>query len=281
MEILMKTLLENYDVFYFLGAMTLVSFLMKIIGAAMYKKLIRDSSQMGTTKNKWMKAMMAKFEAYYKLQISVHNVENFVDRYLYHYHFLGLPLQTWECIGFYTTAATIGFASLFSLAAGYYKLPQEWFLVMGFVVVALLFLQGVTEWMLNGRQYRKLFRVQLIDYMENTMRARLENEYFHQEAAKQYQMEYFQEAETQELQETDVVKGREEKESKMQPQKDNKKQSVTEGVAWNGREVKELLASLLEEVQLNQELYKKQQALTGSSEAERAQLFEEVLKEYM
>lgn len=261
----MKEILENYDVLFFLTAITCVSLLMKIISSLLYRRLIRDSNQMGTTGNKWMKSMMAKFEAYYKLRISVHNVENFVDRYLYHYHFLGLSLQTWEYIGYYAAAMTVACSALFCLAAGYYQLSMEWFLVMGFVVVALLILQGVTELLLNTRKSRKIFRIQLIDYMENTMRARLENEYFHQEENHQYQMEYFDETEG----------------VKEETMEDEKEEIPAMEGKWKSRELKELLASLLEEMQLDKDIAKKQQALTGSTAAERAQLFEEILKEYI
>lgn len=271
----MRELLENYDVLFFLTAITCVSLLMKIISSFMYRRLIRDSNQMGTTDNKWLKSMMAKFEAYYKLRISVHNVENFVDRYLYHYHFLGLSLQTWEYVGYYATAVTMAFSALFCLAAGYYQISAEWFLVVGFVVVALVLLQGMTELLLNTRQSRKIFRIQLIDYMENTMRARLENEYFNEKETNQYQMEYFEqkeEKETEEIQEeVQVAAVKEEKEVN----------AAIDGTQWKGKEMKELLASLLEELQLDKDIAKKQQALSCNAASERAQLFEEILKEYM
>lgn len=89
----MKAQLENYNVLFVLMGICAFAVLMKAVSYGMFHKLLWDSNQMGTTRNRWMKAMMSKFEAYYKLHISVHNVENFVDRYLYHYRFWGFPCR--------------------------------------------------------------------------------------------------------------------------------------------------------------------------------------------
>ena len=134
----MKEILENYEVLFLLAGITGVSLIMKIIGFALYGKLLQESGRMGTTKNQWLKSMMAKFEAYYKLRISVHNVENFVDRYLYHYRFLGLSLQSWENVGSYASFVMSGVWVLSCLAGGYFGMSEKWFLTMTFVFVALL-----------------------------------------------------------------------------------------------------------------------------------------------
>ena len=295
----MKECLENYDVLYFLAAVTCVSLLLKCISFFLYKRLLRDSNQMGTTDNKWMKSMMAKFEAYYKLRISVHNVENFVDRYLYRYHFWGLSLQGWEYIGYYAAVVTLAATALFYLAAGYYQLTVEWFLIMGFCVVSLLLIQGVAAVLFNTHRSRKIFRIQLIDYMENTMRARLENEYFHQEATKQYQMEYF---ETGELMDKDervqteksavsqdkavsqkqtVYREQPVSYDKVAATRDRSVERLPENTTRQTPGIRELLESLLEELQLDKEIARKQQSMNDYAAAERAQLFEEILKEYM
>lgn len=272
----MKAILENFDVLYFLAGVTCVSVLMKFVGFLLYKRLLRDSSQMGTTDNKWMKSMMAKFEAYYKLRISVHNVENFVDRYIYHYHFLGLSLQSWEYIGCYTAAVTVAAAALFSLAAGYYQLSMEWFMVMGFCVLSLLIIQGAASCFFSMHSSRKIFRIQLIDYMENTMRARLENEYFNKEATRQYQMEYFDVEEG--IPQAAAVTERKEVEEKPQEAPVPKQKPQ-----WGGSEIRDLLTALMDELQVDKDIEKKQQELSEytASASEKAQLFEEILREYI
>lgn len=263
----MKELLVNYDVLYFMMAVTAVSVLAKGIGVAVYRRLIQESGQMATTGNRWLKSMMAKFEAYYKLRISVHNVENFVDRYLFSYRFMGISLISWENAGYYGICGILGTAALSAIAAGYYNLPEEWFMALGFTGVSLMLVHGTSELLFHSHRHGKIFRIQLIDYMENTMRARLENEYFNQEENVEYQMEYFGE--------NSVEKADEEQEES--PEKEIKDKPVLE----NSLEMKELLSSLLEEMQVDREIKKKQGEMGQDSTTQRAQLFEEVLKEYM
>ena len=138
-------------------------------------------------------------------------------------------------------------------------MSEKWFLTMTFVFVALLLLQGMLELILNTRKSRNLFRIQLIDYMENTMRARLENEYFHKEEKEEYQREYFE-----------VV------------EEENDKETVkSEGKSNQQEMLKELMNSLLEEMELDRDIARRQRQLFKGDDSERAQLFDEILKEYI
>ena len=60
----MKEHLENYNVLFALMAVCAMSVLWKAVSYGLFHKLLWESGQMGTTKNRWMKAMMSKFEAY-------------------------------------------------------------------------------------------------------------------------------------------------------------------------------------------------------------------------
>ena len=277
----MKEILKNYDVFYFMMAVAVVFLLLKGIGVLLFRKLLRESGQMATTGNRWMKSMMAKFEAYYKLRISVHNVENFVEHYLYSYRFLGISLESWANAGWYGLAAVTGTGVLAALGGLYYGLSDQWFLLLGMTGAGLFCIYGAAELFLHSQRHSRMLRVQLVDYMENTMRAKLENEYLHEEESRQYQMEYFR-AE-------DEKPAKKHPEIKEQPEKELPEQDAAaaaeqgqRGIRQNSREMKELLVSLLEEMQLEKEIQKKEKQLSEyDNTSERARLFEEVLKEYL
>jgi hypothetical protein len=272
----MREMLESFDVLFLLMGLSCVSLVMKVISYILYHNLLWDSNQMGTTDNPWMKSMMSKFEAYYKLQISVHNVENFVDRYLYHYHFWGLSLETWENIGIYCSGGMVAGAGVMFLLAGYWQLPEQWFWAAGLVVALLLCVQGVAELFFDTRRCWKIFRIQMIDYMENTMRARLENEYFNRESTRQYQMEYF-----------DLPVGQMETKKKEEERTEESKgghESVAATVEPRKSEIpefRELLNTFVAEMKLDQDIAGRQQMMTENSTRERAQLFEEILEEFM
>lgn len=276
----MKELLESYNVLFILMAISCLSLLLKMVSSALYHKLLWDSNQMGTTDNKWMKSMMSKFEAYYKLRISVHNVENFVDRYLYHYHFLGLSLQTWENIGYYFSAVLVAVSGMLCLTAGYFQLPGQWFWVTGLVTLVLLCVQGAAELFFDTHKCWKVFRIQVIDYMENTMRARLENEYFNQEATRQYQMEYFEPE--QRLTGLEEQKRKAEKENNsIRDGHESAAATVEEKKPVVMPEIREFFNTFLEEMQLDKDISTRQRTLSEQATAEKAQLFEEILEEFM
>ncbi|MCI7061398.1 MAG: hypothetical protein MR965_04270 [Lachnospiraceae bacterium] len=254
----MKVLLENYNILFILMGVCALSVVLKAASYGLYHKLLWDSNQMGTTGNRWMKAMMSKFEAYYKLHISIHNVENFVDRYLYHYRFMGISLQAWENIGYYFSGVIVAGAGLGCFLAGYYGMPAEWFWITGLVSLLLLCVQAASELFFDTHKCLRVLRIQLIDYMENTMRARLENEYFNQEAVEKYQMEYFQ-----------------------SDGKNSEKTAEPKEKMPALLEIKELLESFHEEMQLDRDIAGRQSALAEQTAAEKARLFEEILEEYM
>lgn len=262
----MKAQLENYNVLFVLMGICAFAVLMKAVSYGMFHKLLWDSNQMGTTRNRWMKAMMSKFEAYYKLHISVHNVENFVDRYLYHYRFLGLSLQTWENTGYYFSGLLLAGTGLSCFLAGYYGMTAEWFWVTGLVSLLLLCVQGASELFFDTHKCLRVFRIQLIDYMENTMRARLENEYFNQEATKQYRREYFEDTQDAAATAAALEEG-------------NGEGAAAKLSALN--QLKELLETFREEMKLDRNIAGKQNALSEQTAAEKARLFEEILEEYM
>ena len=276
MGILMKELLENYNLLFILMALSGVAVLFQAGSFVLYHRLLWDSNQMGTTDNKWMRSMMSKFEAYYKLRISVHNVENFVDRYLYHYHFLGMSLQAWENIGHFFMSVLVAGAGLLCLAGGYYHLPGSWFWVTGIVTLLLLCVQGVAGMIFNTHKCWCVLRIQVIDYMENTMRARLENEYFHQEETAQYRMDYFVPASGESEQGVSAAQG-----ESLQEANQEGVAATLEKRAAALPEFRELLNSFLEEMQLDRNISQKQKALSEHTAKERAQLFEEILEEYM
>ena len=127
-------------------------------------------------------------------------------------------------------------------------------------------MQGASELFFDTHKCLRVFRIQLIDYMENTMRARLENEYFNQEATKQYRREYFEDTQDAAATAAALVEG------------------IGEGAAAKLsalNQLKELLETFREEMKLDRDIAGKQNALSEQTAAEKARLFEEILEEYM
>lgn len=189
---MMKELLEQQVFMYGMLGLCLLGGFVKLMLSAVYGSLVRASSHMADTGNRLFKLMRLKFEACYKLKISVHNAENFVDKYLLNHKFCGVFLHTWEkfssqmmflCLCLGASGAILGLIWECSMS-----LVLEHF-GMGLLTGAFLYvLDGLCA---TDFKYSRM-RVNAIDYFDNFLKARLENEYFRAEEMKEYRQEYFE-----------------------------------------------------------------------------------------
>lgn len=184
---------DNNYITYGLLAIAAYGILIKCIVALIYKGLLKASDTMGTSGNKLMKLLRMKFETCYKLKIGVKNVDSFVDKYIYKYRFMGILLYTWESIGgqvliISMLAGTVAVVTAIAGQCGQVAMLST--LLASICACALLV---TAESMLNLPMKRKVLRVNIIDYLDNFLKARLENEYLHPEELDAYCKAYFTE----------------------------------------------------------------------------------------
>lgn len=192
----MMTIQEWYDnnyITYALFAIAAYGILIKCIVAMIYKGLLKASDMMGTSGNKLMKLLRMKFETCYKLKIGVKNVDSFVDKYIYRYRFMGILLYTWESIGGQVLIISMlaGTVAVVTAIAG--QCGQAAMLSTLLAAICSCALLVTAESMLNLPMKRKVLRVNIIDYLDNFLKARLENEYLHPEELDAYCKAYFTE----------------------------------------------------------------------------------------
>lgn len=171
--------------------------LIKLSVNRMYRKLIREAGQMGKSEHPLMKMLMKKFEACYQLKMGVENVEIFVDKYLNSFKSAGIHLYTWEIMG----DALFGITLLASVVTNLYiavtvenRSSALGSLLAGITVCGLLLLEDM---LLNTRLKRRLLMVEILDYLENVYKPRLENRVFRSEEMQEYHREYFDEERAQ------------------------------------------------------------------------------------
>ena len=74
----MKFFLEHYDgVLLMLGAGG-ITILAKTIVACIYTELLHQVLHISTTKNKWMKNTISKYETTYKMNLKINDTKSFV-----------------------------------------------------------------------------------------------------------------------------------------------------------------------------------------------------------
>lgn len=267
----MKNLLENYDLLFAMTILTAIAILLKCICAIVYQVLLRDAEQIGSTKNKWMRTMHMKFEACYKLRVPVHNPSCFVKNYMEQYHFLGFSMKTLENTDIFCGLIVAG-GTLLSIMCGiYYELPSRWIFIHSMTLAFFLLFLATSEILFQVRHKRKALHIRLLNYFENTLQGKLENQYLYPEENKAYQNSYFEE-------DTMEEKNSMEEEDSIENITIDQEEAYAPTIS---PDMQELIDSLLEESKINKELEKKKDKLTAAVTNEKYRLVEEIMKEYL
>jgi flagellar biosynthesis GTPase FlhF len=185
---------QNIIIYTFAGLCGL-GMLIRFIINLVYNVLVKESDNLGATKNKQLKHIKMKFETCYKLKIGVNNVDTFVDKNVLRYRFCGILLSTWECFSgqvLYLSLLLVPISALFGVI---FDGGQDMILLSGTVGILASSLLMLVDKGMNLYVKKKIMRMNLLDYLENFCKVRLEQEVFHPELLEQYRQEYFKQIE--------------------------------------------------------------------------------------
>ncbi|MCD7826824.1 MAG: hypothetical protein LUH14_12845 [Clostridiaceae bacterium] len=253
----MKNLLENYDLLFAMTILSAAAILLKCICAIIYQVILRDSEQITTTKNKWIRSMITRFEACYKLKLPINNPARFVENALEHYHFLGMSIRSFENADIFCGLILIETTLLSIMGSIYYNFSAQWIAIHAITLALYLLLLCVGEFLFQVRRKRKRLQLQLVNYFENTLQPKLENQYLHPEERTAYQNEYFEENHAP---------------------KQAAPTAMTQGIT---EDMQELIDSLMAESKITQQIEEKKEQLNTAATNEKMRLVEEIMREYL
>ena len=188
----MKQFLQDYNMVFAMAAVGCLTIMMKSIAAIVYYKLICQAEQMGSTQNKYMKALVGKITASYKLERKIHNIPCMVDKSMYNMRFFGISAAGWKNVGIYGILAVLAVLASCLLLGVYFHMPYEWHALTGLSAVAVIALLATSEMLFQIHKKYRLLKLQITDYLENVLQPKLEKEYLYPEEKKKYQNEYFE-----------------------------------------------------------------------------------------
>ncbi len=172
-----------------------VGLILRFILELVHIYLVAESDNMGATKNNTLKHMKMKFETCYKLKIGVNNVDTFVDKNSLRYRFCGILLSTWESLSGQVLLLNFLIVPVSTVFGVVFDCGQEEIINTGAVGILTGSVLILVDRMVNLPAKKKSIRLNLMDYLENFCKVRLEQEVFHPELLEQYRKEYFQSAE--------------------------------------------------------------------------------------
>lgn len=193
---------ENFDLLFIMiltGALIVV---LQCVAGWLLGRLYRDSSMMGTTENSWIRGMIGRFEAGYQLKVPITDIPSFVDKNIAEYRFQRLSMDQWADIGIYGAWIECFMMGIITLIGISYQTSLYTFGIYGIYLILILAMIMGFDFFLRTHAYQRGIRVYLLDYMQNTLRPRMENHYLHPEEEKAYQQEYFMEEQTAVARET-------------------------------------------------------------------------------
>ena len=186
-------LYQNNILIYVMMGVGVLGLLADLLCSMVYRKLLKASFDMPNSENKLMKLIRLRFETCYQLKLKVNNVDSFVDKYVNRHKFLGILLCTWERICGQMIAVCMTIAIVGSFLAYYFNCGQQAFLYtlgMGIIMVTVLIAAQI---ILDISKKKQLLYCNIKEYLENYLKAKLENELLSPEEMEAYRNAYFEE----------------------------------------------------------------------------------------
>lgn len=170
-----KLFYENILLYVMIGIFVF-GILLKIMLNIGYSRMIRATNNMGQTKNKLLRKLKLKFETFFKLDINVNSVDTFVDKSINNHKVFGILLISWEKLSG-QLSIVCGLISVISALLGLFMgIDNVWILGVfsaGLISCGLLIL---FENLLNKKEKKEIIRINILDYLGNYLKNRLEQE---------------------------------------------------------------------------------------------------------
>ena len=200
---------ELYDqniIIYVLAGLCGLAVMLRTMLSLRYKRLVKESDDIGATKNKALKHTKLKFEACYKLKIGVNNVDTFVDKNVYKYKFCGILLSTWENLCGQVLLLSVLLMPISIVFGFVFECGQDQILRIGAVGLLSNAIIIFVDKSVNISVKKRILKLNLLDYLDNFCKVRLEQEAFHPEVLEQYRRAFFEQDVNKQINTADAFK---------------------------------------------------------------------------
>lgn len=195
----MQQLYANYSLLMIMLGAGIITLLLQSIAGHVMNDLLEECSKIAGTKNPWIRNLIKKFQVCYELHIPAKDVGGFVDRYLLEYRAYQIRLSTWENVGLYGAWFVGMYFGVCTIYGIYIQTSLQIYGMYCIYTVIILALIFGGELLMQVHAHKKMIRIYLLDYLENSLQPRLENQYLYPEEQAKYQQAYFEEPEQQTL----------------------------------------------------------------------------------
>lgn len=153
--------------FYVMGALVGISLFAKFVSTVTVRRMVKEAAEIQKSNHKLMKLIKAKFEHASMVSDRVQNVNAFVDKYIYEYKIIGIPLNAWRNIpkkmllvllilGIFSVCESIRGEGFSQVTIGYI----QWTSIFLLLVALIQFVSGENGRLQAARNY-------MVEYLEN------------------------------------------------------------------------------------------------------------------
>lgn len=170
--VFMLQLLETGQALYVLAAICLLGIMTRGITRHLYKRLLKESTNLTLTKNKSLKELRQRAENTYRMNQGLRDSGAWVEHQLYDLKVMGMTLSGWSALSMQWTWLCLLAGGAGAFLAYWYRMDTYYIVMYGGGAVLLsMFTMLFDNGMAGG--WREQLVASLQDYMENVMCPRL------------------------------------------------------------------------------------------------------------
>lgn len=168
-RIIMQEFLATGKVLYVLAGLCLLSMLCKWTAKGIYKRLIRETTNMAMTKNKNLKILKQRVESTYRTNGGVGNMPVYLERQAADFKCLGITLSGWGNFSNQLTLLCFLVGGAAAFLTYWYRNDTYYIALYGTMGILTGLLTMVVDMGVNLGEKRQQLLVALEDYMDNSL----------------------------------------------------------------------------------------------------------------
>ena len=165
----MQEFLATGKVLYVLAGLCLLSMICKWMTKSLYKRLMKETTNMAMTKNKNLKTLKQRIESTYRLNGGVANMAAYLERQTADFKFMKISLSGWSNFSNQLTLLCFLVGGAAAFLAYWYRSDTYYIALYGTMGILAGLLTMVVDVGVNLGEKRQQLLVALEDYMDNSL----------------------------------------------------------------------------------------------------------------
>ncbi len=168
----MLQLLETGKALYVLAALCGLGILTRLITAHLYKRLLKESANLASTRNRSLKELRQRAENTYRMNQGLRDSSSWLENQLAHLRFMGVTLHGWTSLSMRWTWLCLLTGCAAAFASYWYHLDTLYIVMYGGGAILMAMFSMMFDLGVSGGKHEQLL-ASMRDYIENVMCPRL------------------------------------------------------------------------------------------------------------